>query len=234
MVLTVDENSPSDLKKAITRLQKRRKTLLRSLGYEAVSFQGSRVNAASVLPELENMLALDLSTIYGVSSADRSYYVYVHCDPTKGLDVRNNLKHLLLASKFGLKHEPFYVGKGTGNRAEELSRNDGHRKIRARLTQLGKEVEVVRIAVDLSEEESLALESKFIDILGIRSFGQNGILVNLDEGTKVQERRRLYSAQGRAILRKNGFLAPNSEKVTGLGGLNSAASYRTNTKEGNQ
>ena len=227
MIITVDENNPSELKKAISRLQKQRKLLLRQLGYESITFQGSRVNAQSILPELENMLATDVSSIYGPSAEDKSYYVYVHCDPSKGLDVKNNLKHLLLASKFNLQHEPFYVGKGTGDRADDLSRNEGHRKIRTRLLQLGKEVEIVRIVSSLSESESLALEAKLIDVLGIRSFGRDGLLVNLDEGMTAAKRRKLYSEKGLAILRKNGFLVPYSTPK-GLGGLNSAAYYHKN------
>lgn len=205
MVLEVDENNPSELKRAISLLQKRRKSVLRDLGYVGISFQGSRVNIGSVLPLLEAMLDMDFEHLYGNSSLDRSYYVYMHCDPTKCLNVQGNIKHLLLASRFRLTHEPFYVGKGTGERAAMLARNEGHRKIRGRLLKLGQDVLVCKIADGLTEAGALSLEAKLIDVLGLRMLGRDGILVNLDEGHDSSGRRLSYSKVQKDILRKNGF-----------------------------
>lgn len=203
--LTVDETNPSDLKKTITRLQKRRKKLLAALGYNGISFQGNRVHAGKVLPLIEHMLATDLSSIYGKAEGSRDFYVYVHCDPTVRLNVAADLRHVILASKLKLKTVPFYVGKGTGDRCFVLNRNEGHRKVRGTILARGIDIDVVKVADGLTEHEALALEAKLIDILGIRHLAREGILVNLDEGEQAQARRKLYGPDVRAILLRNGF-----------------------------
>lgn len=205
--INVDENDPSSLKMAITKLQKRRKNILWKLGYHAIGFQGTTVHAESVMPLLERIIESDLSSVYGESSGKAEYYVYVHCDPTKMLNVRGDLRHLFMASRFKLKNVPFYVGKGVGSRCFDLNRNDGHRKIRTHLIKQKKEVEVVKVAYGLSEQEALSLESKLIDIMGIRHLSKEGLLINLDEGEKSSERRKIYGKEALAILKKNGFSA---------------------------
>jgi hypothetical protein len=204
--ITVNTNDPSDLKKYITKLQKKRKDLLRSLGYNGIHFQGSKYHADAVLPLIEKILATDLSALYKDCETSEKYYVYVHCDPDKPLRVQHELKHLVLASRFNLTHEPFYVGKGTGNRCEDLNRNEGHRKILAKLVKIGKPVIINKIAENLTEGESLSLEAKLIDILGIRQLGKEGYLVNLDEGKHSGARRETYGKEVFPILRRNGFL----------------------------
>jgi len=197
-------DDPSELKKLISVLQNRRKNILRSLGYDQINFNGSKYNSNTILPALEEMYKVDNCTV-------GNYYIYAHCNPLKPLSVTTNLKHLFLATKFpSIKYEPFYVGKGTGNRAYDLSRNDSHRKIRSNILKYKKDIDVCILDNYLSEDTALAKESKLIDILGLISLSKHGLLTNLDEGIDYLYRREQYKTADNAdlilkILVKNGY-----------------------------
>lgn len=199
-----DYNNPSELKKLISVLQNRRKNVLRSLGYDQINFNGSKYNITTILPAIEEM--------YNVNNCTSgNYYIYAHCNPLKPLAITTNLKHLFLATKFpSIKYEPFYIGKGTGNRAYDLSRNDSHRKIRSNIIKYKKDIDVCILENYLSEDSALAKESKLIDILGLISLSKHGMLANLDEGVDYSYRREQYKSADNAdlilkILAKNGY-----------------------------
>lgn len=209
MIRSIDVNwdDPCDLKKKITFLQKRRKNILRNLGYDEIYFNGSKYNIGSILPVLNQMFELDISLLYETEHTDNKYYVYAHCNPFKPLDVKNNIKHLFLASKFpALRYEPFYIGKGKDSRYLDLNRNDSHRKIRQGIEKFGKVVDVKILLSGLTNKNSLCYESKLIDILGLKCYSQHGLLVNLDEGIENEKRRSMYEGEvSRKILKRNGF-----------------------------
>jgi hypothetical protein len=149
----------------------------------------------------------DLSKIYEkYGTEDKSYYVYVHCHPDMKLNIQNNLKHLFLASRFGMTHVPIYVGKGIGSRFSELDRNDSHRKVRSVLKKQNKDLIPIKIAENLTEGLALEIESKLIDILGLMSLSKEGLLVNLDEGIAYDIRRKLYPSECEKILTQNKFI----------------------------
>lgn len=133
----------------------------------------------------------DISSIYDNLELDTNpiYYVYAHCDPKANIAVGKCGKTTFGAS-IGLNKIPFYIGKGTGNRAFDLNRSETHRKIRQKIQTFGDEIQVNIIKDGLTEIEALMLESKLIDIFGLKSF--NGFLVNLDEGINKVGRRSLY------------------------------------------
>jgi hypothetical protein len=102
----------------------------------------------------------DISDLYIDLNLDPTpvYYVYAHCDHRQIAVGKDGVTSW--AATLGLTHRPFYIGKGTGDRAYNLNRNETHRKVRQRLTEFNKDVNVVIIKDMLSELDALCLESK--------------------------------------------------------------------------
>jgi hypothetical protein len=81
-----------------------------------------------------------------------------------------------------MRGTPFYIGKGCGDRAWDLNRNEGHGVHLRQLRKRGvADSEIVCIVRDnMTEREALELESKLICFFGTRfEAGRKGILVNL-------------------------------------------------------
>lgn len=130
-----------------------------------------------MLPYLEELLAQDWSHLFQGGDGERKYYVYAHIQPSgKAIDFRG-------AVPFKLKGWPFYIGKGTGNRAFDLNRNQGHGATLKELQDRGlgpKQIAHV-LADGLTEDEAFELESKLIYFFGTKyERGRRGLLVNLD------------------------------------------------------
>ena len=112
---------------------------------------------------------------------EKIFYVYLHTDP------RNRGVCEFIGLNVNVAGPPFYVGKGSGTRAYDLRRNQGHGK---RITQIRKagfpDSSIVQIVADnLSELESLTLEAKLIYLLGsIYDEDINGCLLNLADHIK--------------------------------------------------
>lgn len=189
MIIDVDETSISEVCAAIKKLHSIRTKLARSNPGAMISNVRWEKRLAAIQKEYEFAVRIFETDIEGEAG---DFYVYVHCDPTKPLNVKDNPQHMLVATKLGLSHVPFYVGKGTGNQAFDLSRNEGHRKVRSKIKAADAEVEVKIIKKDLSEKAALMEEGKLIDILGLRLLKEKACLVNLDEGQFIEERRSLY------------------------------------------
>lgn len=135
----------------------------------------------------------DISCLYDGLALDQSkiYYVYTHSEPNRNIAVGKCGKSTFGAT-LGMTKLPFYIGKGVGNRAQDLNRNETHRKVRQKLHKFGNEIVVEKIYTGLSEMEALMIEAKLIDIFGL--IPEGGRLVNLDEGIKNKERRQMYKA----------------------------------------
>lgn len=124
------------------------------------------------------LMEADWSDLFVGGSEERCFYVYVHYDPYDDSEIR--LRHG--GCEINIKGRPFYVGKGTGDRAYCLKRNDGHGAILRQLRSKGAgPSDVVQIvAGDLSEREALELESKLCYFFGSRYDGREpGLLVNV-------------------------------------------------------
>lgn len=204
--IIVDWDNPSDIKRTIHMLRNRRTALLQKLGYHEATLNSVKVHADHGIDMLEQIMSCDLSSVYVDRGGPRDYYVYAQCDPTKTLNPRD-IKHFLLASRLKLRNEPFYVGKGCGGRASQMDRNSFQRKVLAQIAAKGHSPESVVVAKDLAESAALALEAKLIDILGLRTLSQNGLLTNIDEGSFTEARRRCYpqSEQLSKFFERNGF-----------------------------
>jgi hypothetical protein len=79
---------------------------------------------------------------------------------------------------------PLYIGKGTGRRAHDLKRNEGHGKIIKEILKSDfPSISIVKIIFDgLSEQKALEMEAKLIYFFGVRySKKRPGWLINLSE-----------------------------------------------------
>lgn len=127
---------------------------------------------------LKVLIAQDWEPLFS-GDAEEKYYVYLHVQPS---GKRIDFSHDGVSIK--TNGHPFYVGKGTGGRAFDLNRNQGHGAILRQLMQGGGATadDVVFIVKDrMSEPAALALESKLIYFFGTRyEQGRKGLLVNLD------------------------------------------------------
>ncbi len=204
--IEVDWDNPSDLKRAIYKLDVRRKTLLKRLGYHEAVLNDQTVHADAALETIDHILNADVSPAYSSSllSEATDFYVYAQCDPSKVLNPRD-VKQFMLATKFGMRYAPFYVGKGRGDRAEYVSRNSFQQKILKQLASKRLTPVVVKLRTNLTELEAFMLEAKLIDILGLRSLSSNGLLANIDEGAHSKLRRAAYPPVCTVFLNKNGF-----------------------------
>lgn len=137
---------------------------------------------------------------------EQKYYVYAHVNPT---GKKMYLDHESIPLKIdGL---PFYIGKGTGDRAYDLKRNQGHGAFLKELQDAGiRKSDIVHIVSDcLSEAKALELESKLIYLFGTKyETDRKGMLVNLDiparpefvpfkQWIKAQSRETTYIHQER-------------------------------------
>ena len=124
------------------------------------------------------LLAQDWSETFPEVLSDAKFYVYVHVDPRQKVFVADNLS----GGNYGGK--PFYVGKGTGSRAYDLKRNQGHgTRIRQIINEGFDAEDIVKIVFDnLTESRAFEIESKLIYFFGTlyEEKRKNGWLLNLE------------------------------------------------------
>ncbi len=126
---------------------------------------------------LPPLLAQDWSYLFSGGDAEPNYYVYAHVDPDVG---PFSCPKIAGGSYKGI---PFYIGKGTGKRAYDMKRNEGHGVALRQILASGKTAEdIVRIKFSgLTESKALEIESKLIYFFGTRFQNrQFGMLLNLD------------------------------------------------------
>jgi hypothetical protein len=129
-------------------------------------------------PYLSSLLLQDWRHLYQREIDHGEYYVYAHVDP--------RLKVFVTTEDAGGNYggKPFYIGKGTGNRAYDLKRNEGHGKTIKEVIRAAYSADnIVRILFsNLSEQKALEIESKLIYFFGTQfSVSKKGWLVNLSE-----------------------------------------------------
>ena len=151
----------------------------------------------------------DISFLYDDLTLDREnkYYVYAHLDTSRPVVVPQRFQNpdeggfKFFAASIGFDYFPFYIGKGTGDRCLVSERNAPYQKIVKRLTRVGKEPKIIKLKTGLTESEALQLEAKLIDLFGLVVY--DGVLTNLDEGHRNQERIQLYIDDYRKLRKGN-------------------------------
>ena len=148
----------------------------------------------------EPLMLQDWSSVYPCASKEGSYYVYAHVDPeAKIFTVRKSM-----GGNFG--GLPFYIGKGTGDRAYNLKRNQGHGKMIRQILGNGWQPEdMVKILFDdLSEERAFEIESKLIYFFGTMYEEEraHGTLLNLDTPTKPEFKGTMQTLLNRKEWKK--------------------------------
>lgn len=105
------------------------------------------------------------------------FYVYAHVDPRIFSFACKEINCL------PCQGQPFYIGKGCGDRAYDMKRNQGHGKMIAYLRDKGcSDDAMVKILFDgLSERSAMEIESKIIYFFGtVYEKCRKGTLYNLD------------------------------------------------------
>lgn len=132
-------------------------------------------NLAQYLPAL---LRQDWSSLYPPAYGDQKFYVYAHVDPRTPSFVTDKRCGGIY------KGTPFYIGKGAGNRAHDLKRNQGHGHRLRQLIEAGYEAsDIVHILfTDMDEGFALEIEAKLIYFFGTiyEKRHEKGCLLNLD------------------------------------------------------
>ena len=171
------------------------------------------------LPYSFCVLAQDWTFLFPTAATtDSTCYVYAHVDPRKRA-------HALPALQLTLKGVPFYIGKGSGRRAWDLKRNQGHGKIIQQIRDDGfDDSTIVQILADsLTEQDALILEAQLIYLFGsIYDATINGCLMNLADHIKptfVRDMpkllpRKAYHAQRQAKIKSlDSSLAPTAPEA---------------------
>lgn len=197
MIFDIDETDVKSISAALSKLHKLRTKLCKNDPTARISnirFDKRLATGQDEYEAMKSIFSTDISSVYhNEDETDKSFYVYAHCNPEAVLQIKDNARHLFAAVDLKLSSQPFYIGKGKDGRAFDLNRNEGHTKIKQHLKKIGKEIEVVKIADNLTSAQALAIESKLIDILGLKVLSRRSLLVNLDEGQAPKERRSLYA-----------------------------------------
>lgn len=126
---------------------------------------------------LPHLLTQDWYHLFpNTDDTEKRFYVYAHVDPRKPI-----LK--LGPLGVNLPGTPFYIGKGTGQRAYDLKRNDGHRKILSAIRADGFPPELIVhiLTKPVTELQALSLEAKLIYFFGsmYEYVERPGCLINL-------------------------------------------------------
>lgn len=144
-----------------------------------------------VLDGINHIMDSDISFLFEDDyDEERRYYVYAHCSyahPILNVKTSKNPFHIFAAQQ-GMTHLPFYIGKGTGDRAYNKKRNGYHNVVKNRLIEDNFGVTIIKDKI--CERDAFILEAKLIDIFG--TLANKGSLTNISEEANASKRRFVY------------------------------------------
>lgn len=137
-----------------------------------------RKKPQNLAPYLPALLRQDWSSLYPPAHGEQKFYVYAHVDPRQPVFVTDK------RCGGNYKGMPFYIGKGVGNRAYDLKRNQGHgHRLRQVLDAGYGPDDIVHILFrDLDEGFAFEVEAKLIYLFGTiyEKRHEKGCLLNLE------------------------------------------------------
>ena len=130
--IEVDSNNLQDLVDLEKRVRSRICQLKVSINGTKNDIKKSRFDACN------EIYLTDIRDLYKDLLLDPlpEYYVYAHSG-TDNIAIGKDGVTTWLATEMGLSKIPFYIGKGTADRAYDLNRNETHRKVRQKLKTFG-------------------------------------------------------------------------------------------------
>lgn len=126
------------------------------------------------LTDLESPIKQDDGFIV-LDDPNYGYYVYVFMDPSIKCKIKTGIENI------SFNYEPFYIGKGIGNRMEKPERNES---VNARIEHLrsrGIDPVILKIKEGLVNIEACKLENYLIEKIGRSDLGK-GTLLNMAGG----------------------------------------------------
>ncbi len=175
-------------------------------------------------------------------NAQNKYYVYILMDSTKsGKYFYNDLNMCFL-------YEPFYVGKGTGNRINRHTHKDSilketnklKRNKILKILKSNNKVFKVKLFENITEEESLRIEEKLISEIGRRDL-KKGILSNMSNGgekgnAQNQNKRKKkiikYDLEGNFLKKYNSIIEAANELNISKGNISLCCNKKILTYKG--
>lgn len=155
-----------------------RRAVMASSTYKRLTTEKYKYSKHRLL-ELGELMAQDWSHLFPEGDTEPRFYVYAHVYPgLKGRDFRVEGNFPL-----SMPGTPFYIGKGCGERAWDLKRNEGHGvELRQLLSQGHAPEAIVHVVRDkLTERAALEMESKLVYFFGTKfERDRRGLLVNLE------------------------------------------------------
>lgn len=127
------------------------------------------------------------------------FYVYVLCDPRKPLDLRDGTEPLYFPDlDLWLNYEPFYVGKGYGNRCTDHLRYAHNiegkhyntyksRKIRS-IEKSGYDIVIIKSSNPMTDASAISAEKSIIAKVGRKDLKRGPLLNHTDGGDGISGR----------------------------------------------
>jgi hypothetical protein len=182
-ILKVDWDDPVNILQLISNLHSRHR--------ELTNFKSKREQTLEKLSIALQIWETPIEIKDASKSLDKDFYLYIHYyKPSIGWPGKKNFKNIF-CQYLGMSGIPFYVGKGCNDRIKVKKRNSSHSYLTRTISEQGCDFEVQIFKDNLTEQESLILEGKIIDILG-QTVLKNGPLTNIDPGYRFKERRKMY------------------------------------------